>query len=125
MKKTLMRIYIVLSIAQDLKFQRLSAITAVYFQTNISATNVLKRQSFLPLIIFQVLIFNFTVKTKTHSIIFPSVEMVTTSHGINFPLFCNALFTAFSIPPQHGTSILMIVTLFTSFCSRIAVSFSL
>ena len=123
MKKTLVRIYIVLSIVQDLKFQRLLAITAVYFQTDTFATNVLKRQSFLPLIIFSVLIFNFIVK-KTHSIIFPSVEMVTTPHGINFPLFCNALFTAFSIPPQHGTSILTIVTLFILLLFMISVSFS-
>ena len=41
----------------------------------------------------------------------PSVEIVTTCHGINLPLSCNALFTAFSIPPQQGTSILTILTL--------------
>ena len=31
--------------------------------------------------------------------------MVTTCRGIHFPLACNARLTAFSIPPQQGTSI--------------------
>ena len=30
---------------------------------------------------------------------------------MNFPLFCNAVFAAYSSPPQHGTSIRTIVTL--------------
>ena len=37
---------------------------------------------------------------------------------------CNALLTAFSIPPQQGTSILTTVTLFISLLEIIAVSFS-
>lgn len=39
------------------------------------------------------------------------MEIVTTLHGINLPLVCNAFFTAYSIPPQHGTSIRTTVTL--------------
>ena len=46
-----------------------------------------------------------------YSIIFPSIFIVTTCHGMNFPLFCSAFFAAISRPPQHGTSILTIVTL--------------
>ena len=33
------------------------------------------------------------------------MEMVTTCHGMNFPLVCNAFFAAISKPPQQGTSI--------------------
>ena len=43
--------------------------------------------------------------------IFPSVEIVTTFHGRNFPLFISACLTAFWIPPQQGTSIRTTVTL--------------
>ena len=45
------------------------------------------------------------------SSILPSVEMVTTCHGINFPLCCNAVFAACSSPPQQGTSMRTMVTL--------------
>lgn len=34
-----------------------------------------------------------------YSIICPSVEMIITLHGRNFPLYCKAVFTAFSMPP--------------------------
>ena len=34
----------------------------------------------------------------------PSVVTIVTLHGITFPLSFKALFTAFSKPPQHGTS---------------------
>ena len=60
-----------------------------------------------------------------YSRIFPSVEIVTTLHGINFPLACNAFFAASSMPPQQGTSIRMIVTLFILLFAIMAVSFSM
>ncbi len=44
------------------------------------------------------------------SSIFPSIEIVTTCHGINFPLACSAFFAAISKPPQQGTSIRTMVT---------------
>ena len=56
--------------------------------------------------------------------ILPSVEMVTTCHGINFPLCCNAAFAACSSPPQQGTSIRTMVTLWMSLLRMISVSFS-
>ncbi len=46
-----------------------------------------------------------------YSMIFPSIDIVTTLHGINLPLCLSAFLTAFSIPPQHGTSILTTVTI--------------
>ena len=55
----------------------------------------------------------------------PSTDTITTCHGMNFPLRCNAFFVACSSPPQQGTSIRTITTLFTSFAVRISVSFSL
>ena len=55
----------------------------------------------------------------------PSVETVTTCHGRNLPLFCRAVRTACSMPPQQGTSMRTTVTLLISFCRMIAVSFSL
>ena len=45
-----------------------------------------------------------------YSKIFPSMEMVTTCHGMNFPLVCSAFFAAISKPPQQGTSIRRMVT---------------
>lgn len=63
-------------------------------------------------------------RISCQSSILPSVEIVTTCHGINFPLFCNAVFAACSKPPQHGTSILTTVTLLMSFLRIISVSFS-
>ena len=54
----------------------------------------------------------------------PSVEMVTTCHGINFPLCCRAVFAACSSPPQQGTSMRTTVTLFMSLFPMISVSFS-
>ena len=57
--------------------------------------------------------------------IFPSMEMVTTCHGINFPLACSAFFAAISKPPQQGTSMRRMVTLWMSLLRRISVSFSL
>ena len=41
----------------------------------------------------------------SQSRILPSVEIVTTCHGMNFPLCCKAVFAACSSPPQQGTSI--------------------
>ena len=32
------------------------------------------------------------------------MEMVTTCHGMNFPLVCSAFFAAISKPPPQGTS---------------------
>ena len=62
---------------------------------------------------------------RTHSSkILPSVEIVTTFHGINFPLCCKAAFAARSSPPQQGTSMRTTVTLRMSFCRRISVSLS-
>lgn len=55
----------------------------------------------------------------------PSVEMVTTCHGRNFPLFCSARSTAAWIPPQQGTSIRTTVTLRISFWRMISSNFSL
>lgn len=60
-----------------------------------------------------------------YSIIFPSIPMVITCQGMNFPLFWSAFLVAISSPPQHGTSILTIVTLWISLFWIIAVSFSL
>ena len=57
--------------------------------------------------------------------IFPSMEMVTTCHGINFPLVCSAFFAAISKPPQQGTSMRRMVTLWMSLLRKISVSFSL
>lgn len=54
----------------------------------------------------------------------PSVLIVYTCHGINFPLAISAFFTAASIPPQHGTSIRTTVTLWISLRRMISVSFS-
>lgn len=34
----------------------------------------------------------------------PSVEITATRQGMNLPLCCNARLTAFSMPPQQGTS---------------------
>ena len=58
-----------------------------------------------------------------YSKILPSVEMVTTCHGMNFPLACKACFTACSNPPQQGTSIRAMVTLLISLPAMICVSF--
>lgn len=55
----------------------------------------------------------------------PEIEMVTACHGNILPEFCRAFFTACSIPPQQGTSILITVTDFMLFCLIISVSFSL
>ena len=57
--------------------------------------------------------------------IFPSMLIVTTCHGMNFPLACSAFFAAISRPPQHGTSIRTMVTLWMSLFRMISVSFSL
>lgn len=46
--------------------------------------------------------------------ILPSAEMVTTSFGMSFPLALMALLTAFSRPPQQGTSIRVTVMLLIS-----------
>ena len=54
----------------------------------------------------------------------PSTDMIATCHGMNLPLFCKAVLTAFSMPAQHGTSILTTVTLFISLFLIISVSFS-
>ena len=60
-----------------------------------------------------------------YSKIFPSMEMVTTCHGMNFPLVCSAFFAAISKPPQQGTSMRRMVTLWISLLRRISVSYSL
>lgn len=49
--------------------------------------------------------------TRSYFKIRPSVPIVYTCHGINFPLAISAFFTAASIPPQHGTSMRTTVTL--------------
>ena len=54
----------------------------------------------------------------------PLVASTTTCQGIILPLCCKARLTAFSIPPQQGTSMRTTVTLWMSFCRRISVSFS-
>ena len=54
----------------------------------------------------------------------PSTDTIATRHGMNLPLFCKAVLTAFSMPAQHGTSILTTVTLFISLFLIISVSFS-
>ena len=53
------------------------------------------------------------------------MEMVTTCHGMNFPLACSAFFAAISKPPQQGTSMRRMVTLWMSLLRRISESFSL
>ena len=63
-------------------------------------------------------------RSKRQSSSRPSVETVTTRHGMNFPLCWSALFTAFSIPPQHGTSMRTTATLLMSFSAMIWASFS-
>ena len=40
------------------------------------------------------------------------MEMVFTCHGSSLPQFCSAVRTAYSSPPQHGTSMRTTVTLF-------------
>ncbi len=45
------------------------------------------------------------------SSILPSMETVTTCHGINLPDARSAFFAASSRPPQHGTSMRTMVTL--------------
>ena len=55
--------------------------------------------------------------------IFPSTEMVTTFHGTNLPLACNAVLAACSSPPQQGTSMRTTVTLWMLFVRKISVSF--
>ena len=55
----------------------------------------------------------------------PSVEITATRQGMNLPLCCNARLTAFSMPPQQGTSMRTIVTERMELPRRISVSFSL
>ena len=54
----------------------------------------------------------------------PSTVTVITCHGINLPLCCNAVFAAYSNPPQQGTSMHTTVTLLMSLLRIISVSFS-
>ena len=49
-------------------------------------------------------------KRTQRSRIFPSIEIVTTCHGRNFPLARSASRAACSSPPQHGTSMRATVT---------------
>ena len=63
-------------------------------------------------------------RNTIQSRIFPSAEIVNTCHGMNFPLFCNAFFAAFSSPPQQGTSMRTTVTLLISFPPMISASLS-
>ena len=77
----------------------------------------------------------FTLKTKhishtfypfpaNYSRILPSVEIVTTCQGMNFPLFFSAVTAACSIPPQQGTSMRTTVSDRISFSRMICSSFS-
>ena len=50
-------------------------------------------------------------KRTQRSRILPSIEIVTTCHGRNFPLARSASRAACSSPPQHGTSMRTMVTL--------------
>ena len=59
-----------------------------------------------------------------YSRIIPSVEMVTTCKGIHLPLACSACLTACSMPPQQGTSMRTIVTLWMLLPAMICVSLS-
>ena len=54
----------------------------------------------------------------------PSTVTVITCHGINLPLCCNAVFAAYSNPPQQGTSMRTTVTLLMSLLRIMSVSFS-
>ena len=54
-------------------------------------------------------------RASQRSRILPSTENVTTCQGIILPLFCRAVTTARSSPPQQGTSIRTTVTLLMSF----------
>ena len=54
----------------------------------------------------------------------PLIPMVTTFSGISFPLAATACFTAYSRPPQHGTSIRVRVMLRIAFLANSSVSFS-
>ena len=56
--------------------------------------------------------------------ILPSIEIVTTCHGRNFPLARSASRAACSSPPQHGTSMRTMVTLWMSLLRMISVSLS-
>ncbi len=59
-----------------------------------------------------------------YSSILPSVEMVTTCQGMNFPLAFSASVAACSMPPQQGTSMRTMVRSRISFLEMISVSFS-
>ena len=52
----------------------------------------------------------FRTDNPVYSKISPSMEMVTTCQGRNFPLSCIAFFAAISSPPQQGTSMRTMVT---------------
>ena len=58
------------------------------------------------------------------SIIFPSLDMTTTCHGMNFPLARRAFSAARCNPPQQGTSMRTMVTERMSLFRIISVSFS-
>ena len=60
----------------------------------------------------------------SYSRIRPSVEIVTTCHGMNLPDAISARLTAFSSPPQHGTSMRRILTLLILLFAMICESFS-
>ena len=68
---------------------------------------------------------NYTFYFKNQSKICPSMEIVTTRHGRNFPLACSAFFAAISKPPQQGTSMRTMVTSLISLFRMMSVSFSL
>ena len=57
--------------------------------------------------VFPSMICLFSIQSR----IFPSMEIVTTCHGINLPLFFRAVTAACSSPPQQGTSMRTTVTL--------------
>ncbi len=59
------------------------------------------------------------IVNKNYPRIFPSTDIVTTLSEIDFPLISSAFFAAYSIPPQHGTSIRTTVMLVILFCDII------
>ena len=67
---------------------------------------------------------SFHLRNTFQSRILPSLEIVTTCHDRNLPLFWRAVSAALCRPPQHGTSMRTIVTLFISLFLIISVSFS-
>lgn len=68
--------------------------------------------------------FNLTKEVAPNQKSSPLVVMTTTRHGILRPQRSRAVFTAYSIPPQQGTSMRTTVIVLILFCLNISVSFS-